>query len=252
MYISTNIIFMPSTNYASYLGARRCCDIRGSGPQGSQGSRGSSGAIGSIGVQGEQGAQGSEGAQGAQGSQGPSGTSGLESAYGEFDIGVTLGTYAQNTKLSSIMISSKQLVEGQTYAIHVGAYIEGRSINLSYSSVPTEQQYYLSCNIQPDTQQDVYVYPIIFSNPSTAASQSEDPSNPFYCQLSQYASSGVNQTVVSGSFSTYFTYSNTTNLNQTNPYYVNVYLGNSGTAANASYSNITFTVAVSVNPLSSV
>lgn len=252
MYISTNIIFMPSTNYASYLGARRCCDIRGSGPQGPQGSQGTSGAIGSIGVQGTQGAQGSEGAQGAQGSQGPAGTSGLESAYGDFNIGVTIGTYTQNTKLSSIMITSQTLVEGQTYAIHVGAYIEGSSVNLPYSNTPTEQQYYLSCNIQPDTQQNIYVYPIIFSNPSTSASETEDPSNPFYCQLSQYASSGVNQTVVSGSFSTYFVYTNTTNLNATNPYYVNVYLGNSGTSANASYSNITFTLAVSVNPLSSV
>ncbi len=248
MYISTNIIFMPSTNYATYLGARRCCDIRGAGPQGPQGAQGNPGAIGPIGVQGSQGTQGSQGAQGTQGSQGPAGTSGLESAYGAFNYGLSIGSYTQNTQLLSSMITSQPLTSGQTYAIHIGVYISGLSSNLPYSTNPSIQQYYISCNVQPDTQSVYYVYPVLFSNPATTTTPTT-PTRPFYCKLSQVGTS----TIITGSCSTYFTYSSSAlNVNPTNPYNINVYLGNSGTGSQPSYTNITPIIVVSVNPLSAV
>ncbi len=45
-------------SYSSYLGAKRCCDNRGSGPQGSQGPEGKAGPIGPVGFTGATGATG--------------------------------------------------------------------------------------------------------------------------------------------------------------------------------------------------
>ena len=44
-----------SRNYSEYLGARRCCDLRGLGPQGNEGSTGPQGFQGITGPQGSGG-----------------------------------------------------------------------------------------------------------------------------------------------------------------------------------------------------
>ena len=46
-----------SRNYSEYLGARRCCDLRGLGPQGNEGSTGPQGAQGSQGNDGSFGGE---------------------------------------------------------------------------------------------------------------------------------------------------------------------------------------------------
>jgi len=56
---------MSSKNYSQYLGERRCCDLRGVGPQGVQGPEGPAG------IPGPYGATGATGATGAQGPTGP-------------------------------------------------------------------------------------------------------------------------------------------------------------------------------------
>jgi len=70
-------------NYTQYLGAQRCCDLRGQGPQGPQGPPGT-GVIGPSGVTGPQGMQGAtgRGCRGATGAQGATGSQGLQGATG--------------------------------------------------------------------------------------------------------------------------------------------------------------------------
>jgi len=69
------------STYNQYLGSKRCCDLRGKGPQGPQGVPGSS-SVGPIGYQGSTGAIGPQGAtgrscRGATGAQGPQGESAI-------------------------------------------------------------------------------------------------------------------------------------------------------------------------------
>jgi hypothetical protein len=88
------------STYTQYLGSKRCCDLRGQGPQGPQGAQGAStvgtmgyqGSTGSLGYQGATGrscrgptgAQGSAGGyQGATGYQGDTGATGAMGAQGE-------------------------------------------------------------------------------------------------------------------------------------------------------------------------
>ena len=59
-------------NYQQYLGAQRCCDLRGVGPQGPQGPQGEPGPQGPKGFSGEKGATGPTG-KGCKGDTGPSG-----------------------------------------------------------------------------------------------------------------------------------------------------------------------------------
>lgn len=68
------------SSYTQYLGSKRCCDLRGQGPQGSQGVPGIS-AVGSVGYQGSTGPTGPQGATGRScvgptGAQGPVGPAG--------------------------------------------------------------------------------------------------------------------------------------------------------------------------------
>ena len=71
--------------YSNYLAAKRCCDLRGLGPQGPMGPTGEQGPIGSYGYTGptgpegiasNTGAQGPTGIQGFTGPQGPTGFTG--------------------------------------------------------------------------------------------------------------------------------------------------------------------------------
>ena len=63
-------------SYSNYLGSKRCCDNRGSGPQGAQGSQGSGGPIGPAGFTGRTGAQGARGTTGCRGATGAQGAAG--------------------------------------------------------------------------------------------------------------------------------------------------------------------------------
>ena len=79
------------SSYTQYLGSKRCCDLRGQGPQGPQGVPGSP-AVGNMGYQGSTGPTGPQGATGrscrgptgAQGAIGPAGLDGFTGSwYGE-------------------------------------------------------------------------------------------------------------------------------------------------------------------------
>jgi hypothetical protein len=61
-------------NYSEYLGQRKCCDLRGQGPQGPQGDTGPAGPRGAYGFTGPTGGQGPTGS-GCRGPTGPAGTS---------------------------------------------------------------------------------------------------------------------------------------------------------------------------------
>lgn len=52
------------SNYSNYLASRKCCDLRGIGPQGAQGAQGIVGRLGPMGLQGSTGSQGSTGPPG--------------------------------------------------------------------------------------------------------------------------------------------------------------------------------------------
>jgi hypothetical protein len=60
-------------NYQQYLGAQRCCDLRGVGPPGPQGNKGDQGDIGPRGFTGTTGTTGATGARGCRGYTGPAG-----------------------------------------------------------------------------------------------------------------------------------------------------------------------------------
>jgi hypothetical protein len=67
-----------SRSYSEYLGARRCCELRGPGPTGNAGSTGAQGPIGPVGNNGVTGPTGQQGPTGAgcRGPTGPTGTPG--------------------------------------------------------------------------------------------------------------------------------------------------------------------------------
>ena len=71
-----------SRSYSEYLGARRCCELRGLGPTGNVGSTGAQGPIGPAGTNGVTGPTGPQGPTGAgcrgpTGPQGPAGVGGI-------------------------------------------------------------------------------------------------------------------------------------------------------------------------------
>jgi len=227
-----------ASNYANYLGARRCCDLRGLGPQGAQGSIGAYGPIGPIGSQGSTGAIGATGSQGTQGSQGPAGTAGKDSAYGGFNIGAPIN-YTLNNSIQCQMVSDAPINLGESYAIHVSVFISGLTTNLPAGP----QQYNISCNIQPNPQIAAYIYPAVFSNPATS-SVPLPATRPCYCSF--YTVGSLTQ--MSASFSDFFTYNNSTII-AFNPFNVNVFLGNTAASAGTVYTGSTIVVSVTINPV---
>lgn len=228
-----------ASNYANYLGARRCCDLRGLGPQGAQGSIGAYGPIGPIGSQGSTGAIGATGSQGSQGYQGPAGTAGKDSAYGGFNIGAPIN-YTLNQPITCTMYSDAPINLGVTYAIHVSVYISGLTTNLPAGP----QQYNISCNIQPNPSIAAYIYPAVFSNPAV----SSDPvpaTRPSYCDF--YTVGSLTQ--ISASFSDYFIYNNPT-IVSFSPFNLNVFLGNTAASAGTVYPGLTIVTSVTINPVS--
>ena len=144
-------------NYLGYLGAKKCCELRGLGPKGDQGPTGPPGPIG-IGQKGTNGIDGTDGADGATGATGPAGPAGPSGLYCCF------GNYSQSIPLSDILNSTYCTVTLQNsilkanlfYAVNISVYISsldslnGANISFNLSNSPLDY--------------DAPFYPLIFSN----------------------------------------------------------------------------------------
>ena len=231
------------------LGASRCCDLPGLGPIGSQGQRGNMGTIGVIGFDGSTGSTGITGATGFDGSIGEIGTAGRDSSFGNFNS--TLASYTLGNPISIQCTSTAPITLFKTYALHVSFFLFSRT-GIPYSDIGSEQQYHASCNVQPNIGINEFIYPVLYSNPSTR-STTQTPDAPYYCTLNKTTLTirGVTAefVVITGSFSTYFTYNNT-DITADNPFYINFYLGNNGTSATTPIAMIT-DITVTINPLTS-
>jgi len=90
------------SSYTQYLGSKRCCDLRGQGPQGAQGPQGTP-AVGPVGYQGSTGSTGPQGAtgrscRGPTGAQGPAGPAGgAQGATGPSGLGGFTGSWGSET-----------------------------------------------------------------------------------------------------------------------------------------------------------
>ena len=135
-------------NYLGYLGAKKCCELRGLGPKGDQGATGPPGPIG-IGEKGDKGDTGDTG------DTGPAGSSGLYCCF---------GIYNENILISptpfSISMAPSVLLTNQVYAVNISVYISG-STPLLESNVT----FNLSTNLGSSPY--YYYYPQIFSNNGT-------------------------------------------------------------------------------------
>jgi len=101
-------------NYLGYLGAKKCCELRGLGPKGDQGATGPPGPIG-IGEKGDKGDTGDTGADG------PAGSSGLYCLYGNTQL-----TNQSITATSFIVpLNGGSLLTDQMYAVNISVYISG-------------------------------------------------------------------------------------------------------------------------------
>ncbi len=93
-------------SYSSYLGARKCCDLRTEGqigPTGPQGERGPIGpSNGPTGSTGPQGPTGIDGLQGPQGPQGPQGSTSLYNLSQVLAVGNSSGLYNINMNTNNI------------------------------------------------------------------------------------------------------------------------------------------------------
>lgn len=128
-----------SNGYLTYLGSKKCCDLRGLGPTGATGGEG---AMGPIGLNGETGATGGTGATGPVGPAGPVGEGyyGSISLTGESIVGAT----AFQIPIGGIFATNKY------YAIQTSVYISGSTsivnpnISFNFSDNPTPGTYYPS------------------------------------------------------------------------------------------------------------
>ncbi len=79
-------------SYTEYLGQRKCCDLRGNGPQGPQGDTGPAGPRGAYGYTGPTGPQGPTGL----GCRGPTGPTGISQWINVSTTGGTAGIQYSN------------------------------------------------------------------------------------------------------------------------------------------------------------
>ena len=107
-------------NYQQYLGAQRCCDLRGVGPQGPQGPQGEPGPQGPKGFSGEKGPTGPTG-RGCKGDTGPSGGPiGPTGPTGYVSINTTI-TPVILTHITNTLIIPTQTVPLEYYSISLDA-----------------------------------------------------------------------------------------------------------------------------------
>jgi len=134
-------------NYLGYLGAKKCCELRGLGPKGDQGATGPPGPIGI-------GQKGSDGATGATGPAGPAGSGGLYCCFGTYSN--TSSTITAATPFA-ISMAPSVLLTNQIYAVNISVYISG-TVALTNPNV--------TFNLYSTNTLTTY-YPQIFSNTGT-------------------------------------------------------------------------------------
>ncbi len=123
-------------NYGQYLGAQRCCDLRGQGPQGPVGPAGPS-AIGQRGFTGPAG-ESVTGPTG-RGCRGPTGPSGGP-------IGPT-GPVAPSISMIGGLADGTSTPTANTIIHYFGAYVAGTTLNLNLSESNAITRIPFNCNI---------------------------------------------------------------------------------------------------------
>jgi hypothetical protein len=166
-----------SNGYLTYLGSKKCCDLRGLGP---------TGATGADGPIGPQGVPGIPGSTGPAGPAGPLGVGG----YGSISVTSSI----TSTTPFSIGIGGT-LTPGSVYAVQISVYISG-SVSLS--------NLYISFNFTDSPATQTY-YPSTFSYPSGGS-----VTNPFYLTS---VNSGL---IYSGTLTDYFLYNGSTAIQNHN------------------------------------
>jgi hypothetical protein len=123
-----------SNGYLTYLGSKKCCDLRGLGP---------TGATGGEGPRGPQGVPGIPGPTGPAGAAGPLGVGG----YGQ----LTLGGQPISTTTPFQIPFGGSLTPGSIYAVQASVFISGSTaitpnpnISFNFSDVPSSGTIYPS------------------------------------------------------------------------------------------------------------
>jgi len=138
-------------NYLGYLGAKKCCELRGLGPKGEQGATGPAGPIG-IGEKGD------NGAQGATGPAGPAGSSGLYCCYGLYS---NFSTPSATTADPFTIPLSGTLLSNITYAVNISIYITNTT-GTTFATLPNAT---FNLTTVPPTSPSVVTYsPSTFNN----------------------------------------------------------------------------------------
>ena len=203
-------------NYLGYLGAKKCCELRGLGPKGEQGATGPQGPIGI-------GEKGSDGAQGATGPTGPAGTSGLYCLYGNDQL--INQTIVSATPFLETMAGGS-LLSNQMYAVNISIYISG-----SVALVTTPN---ITFNLSNNPESGgAPFYPQIFKNIVGGV--------PMY--LNSNTLTGPTSYVYTGSISDYVYY--TPSIDLIAPI-LNVYISPSSTSPNT----YTIKIVATINPVS--
>jgi hypothetical protein len=125
------------SSYTQYLGAQRCCQLNGLGPQGIQGVQGPRGAIGPQGNTGNTGSTGSTGPTGrsCRGSTGPQGPQGLQGPQGTI-----AGAYTV-TGSTGIQVTSTTVSSTTTAVVGLATYGTAGSYNINpntYYNIQTD------------------------------------------------------------------------------------------------------------------
>ena len=202
-------------NYLGYLGAKKCCELRGLGPKGDQGATGPPGPAGI-------GQKGSQGEQGATGEAGPAGTSGLYCLYGNTQL--TSQTIVSTTPFV-VSMSGGSLLSDQMYAVNISIYITG-TVELTAPNIKFE----LSNNPET-TGSGAPFYPQIFKNTTGGV--------PMYLTSTTVAPNYV----YTGSINDYVYY--TPSIDLIAPI-LNVYISPSSTSTNT----YTIKIVATINPVS--
>jgi hypothetical protein len=206
-------------NYLGYLGAKKCCELRGVGPKGDQGATGPPGPIG-VGIPGPQGSTG------ADGPTGPAGSSGLYCCYGNYlsPPNQTISNVLNTTVCTLVMQGeSLPLLASTLYAVNISVYISSTTamtntnITFNLSNVPVGY--------------GAPFYPIIFSN------NSSPPYNGVPMYLNSNTIAGPSY-VYTGSINDYLLCSSTENLPAP---ILNVYI-NTGISSSTASIKITATI----------
>lgn len=130
-------------SYSNYLGARRCCDNRGAGPQGEQGPEGKAGPIGPVGFTGATGATGPRGATGCRGQTGATGGSPWVPSNYTVPAG---STYTGTGYTGDVMVFGGLYVSGsQTWG--GGMYYDNTINTLTNVNVKYAADYYTTSQI---------------------------------------------------------------------------------------------------------